>query len=107
MKFLVHSGADARTVSAHAAPHGSITTRVEAFLRAHTPSIKRSRCFFCRAGVIGMQCRSIRDCTVPTSPHIVARRAANGEEKEESGEEDGEAQEEEVAYAELDLRLSC
>jgi hypothetical protein len=37
----------------------------------------------------------------------VARRAANGEEKEESGEEDGEAQEEEVAYAELDLRLSC
>jgi hypothetical protein len=32
--------------------------------------------FFCRAGVIRMQCTSIRDGTVPTSPHTVARRAA-------------------------------
>jgi hypothetical protein len=45
-----------------------------------------------------VQCTSIRGGTVPTSPHIVARRAANGEEEkgEEGGEENGEAQEEEV-----------
>jgi len=30
--------------------------------------LKRSRCFFCSAVVIGVQCTSIRDCTVPISP---------------------------------------
>jgi hypothetical protein len=45
-----------------------------------------------------MQCMSIRDCTVPTSPLIVARRAANGEEEKGEGEEGekGKAPEEEV-----------
>jgi hypothetical protein len=53
-----------------------------------------------------MQCTSIRGGTVPTSPHIVARRAANGEEEkgEEGGEED--SAEEEVVYADFDLRTS-
>ena len=41
-----------------------------------TQSVKWSQCFFRRAGVIGMKCTSIRDGTVPTSPLIVARRAA-------------------------------
>jgi hypothetical protein len=35
---------------------------------------------------------SIRDCTVPTSPLIVARRAANGEEEKGEGEEGEEGQ---------------
>jgi hypothetical protein len=39
-------------------------------------SVKWSRCFFILAGVFGLKCSSIRDGTVPTSPHIVARRAA-------------------------------
>jgi hypothetical protein len=33
-----------------------------------TSFLKWSRCFFCSAVVIGVQCTSIRDCTVPISP---------------------------------------
>jgi hypothetical protein len=49
-----------------------------------------------------MQCMSIPDCTVPTSPRHVARRAANGEEEKgesEEGEEGkGPSQEEVVRF---------
>jgi hypothetical protein len=37
--------------------------------------VKRSRCFSHCAVVIGVQCMSIRDCTVPKSPSLMARRA--------------------------------
>src|SRR5262249_21254857 len=65
---------------------------------ALTHKIKRSHCYFSAAVVIGMQCESIRDRTVPISPSTQARRAANGEEEksEESGKKDDEASEEEV-----------
>src|SRR5262245_3902493 len=39
--------------------------------RARIRSVKRSRCFFRRAGVIRMQCASIPDGTDPTSPLIM------------------------------------
>ena len=39
---------------------------------------------------------SILDCTVPTSPHPVARRAANGEEAQGEEGEEGEGPEEEI-----------
>src|SRR5262249_50778074 len=57
-------------------------------------------------GVIGCQCTSILGGTVPTSPHTVARRAANGEEEkgEEGGEED--SAEEEVAEVDIALHVS-
>jgi hypothetical protein len=42
---------------------------------------------------------SIHDCTVPTSPHPVARRAANGEEAQGEEGEEGEGPEEEVVPA--------
>ena len=41
----------------------------------YPPFVKRSRCFSHCAVVIGVQCMSIRDCTVPKSPSIMARRA--------------------------------
>ena len=41
-----------------------------------THKIKRSHCYFFPAVVIGLQCGSIRDCTVPISPSTQARRAA-------------------------------
>ncbi len=37
--------------------------------------VKRSRCFSHCTVVIGVQCMSIRDCTVPKSPSLMARRA--------------------------------
>lgn len=43
---------------------------------SRTPPVKRVSVFFIRIGVIRLQCMSILDCTVPTSPHPVARRAA-------------------------------
>ena len=39
------------------------------------PFVKRSRCFFRCAVVIGVQCMSIRDCTVPKIAISMARRA--------------------------------
>src|SRR5258708_4522472 len=63
--------------------------------RVHDP-LSGVSVFYRRTGVIGMRCMSIHDCTVPTSPHPVARRAANGEEAQgEEGEED-EGPEEEI-----------
>jgi hypothetical protein len=41
----------------------------------HPRFVKRSRCFSHCAVVIGVQCMSIRDCTVPKSPSLMARRA--------------------------------
>jgi hypothetical protein len=41
----------------------------------YPPFVKRSRCFSHCAVVIGVQCMSIRDCTVPKSPSLMARRA--------------------------------
>jgi len=72
---LAHSSSRAlvRRERARCAP---ISVLVGRYRRARTRSVKWSRCFFRRAGVIGMQCTSIRGGTVPTSPHIVARRAA-------------------------------
>ena len=43
---------------------------------ALTHKIKLSHCYFFPAVVIGCQCTSIRDCTVPMSPSTQARRAA-------------------------------
>src|SRR3954470_14734701 len=63
--------------------------------RVHGP-LSGAGVFLCCVGVIQLQCMSIHDCTVPTSPHPVARRAANGEEAQGEEGEEGEGPEEEV-----------
>ena len=72
--------------------------------RVHAP-LSGVSVFFIRIGVIRLQCMSIHDCTVPTSPHPVARRAANGEEAQGEEGEEGEGPEEEVVRPDA-LRLS-
>jgi hypothetical protein len=57
----------------------------------HPPFVKRIRCFLRGAVVIGVQCTSIRDCTVPTSPSqswLGGQNGTEGQEGKESGEED-------------------
>jgi hypothetical protein len=69
--------------------------------------IKRSRCFSHCAVVIGVQCRSIRDCTVPKSPSLWLG-GQYGEksqiEDEVRGEEDCAEDQAQGAQEEVSLR---
>src|SRR5436305_12731540 len=49
---------------------GPLDWAMAATVSRHPRFVKRSRCFSHCAVVIGVQCMSIRDCTVPKSPSL-------------------------------------